>query len=193
MGCVFTKLAEEDYMSKIYKKYMNRSRVYGRSLDGFDVDVSAIEAAICKDPTKCSHPYLNKWDGEYLCMDCWKSLNTCNAGVCTIIPGYAGVCTIISGYAERIAREEELENNTPVDKIPEGLSEKERNDMIGKNSSMRGVKIGFLLEFSKKYNCWTCQIWRDVFGWMCLPFVSGHRIVLIWTLLPPLVIVNPSQ
>ena len=132
MGCVVTKIAVEvntkiavkDNVSKIYEQYMNRSQVYERSLDGFDVDVSAIEAGICKDPIKCSHPYLNKWDGEYLCMDCWKKLNTYNAGVCTIIPGYAGVCTIISGYAERIALVEELENNTPVDKIPKGLSEK---------------------------------------------------------------------
>ena len=115
-------------MSTIYEQYMNRSQVYGGSLGCLDVDVSAIEAGICKDPIKCSHPYLNKWDGEYVCMDCSEKLNTYNAGVCIIKPDYAA----------RIAQEEELENNTPVDKIPEGLSEKEMNDVIGKNSSMRG-------------------------------------------------------
>ena len=66
-------------MCEIYEQHMNRSQVYGRSLDGLDVDVSAIEAGICKDPTKCSHPYLNKWDGECVCMDCWEKLNTYNA------------------------------------------------------------------------------------------------------------------
>ena len=39
--------------------------------------------------------------------------------------------------------------------------------------------------------------WRCRSGEMCLvgcvSFVNGHRIVLIWSLLPPLVIVNPSQ
>ena len=148
----------------MYEQYMNRSQVYERSLEGLDVEVSAIEAGICKDPTKCLHPYLNKWDEEYLCMDCWERLNTYNAGV----------CTIISGYAERIAQEEELENNTPVDKIPEGLSEKERNDVIGKNSSMRGVKIGFLLEFTKKYNCWTWTSW-DVIRKIVKPQTADGR------------------
>ena len=50
-------------MSGIYAQYMNRrSQVYERSLESLDVEVSAIEAGICKDPTKCLHPYLNKWD-----------------------------------------------------------------------------------------------------------------------------------
>ena len=151
-------------MSNIYEQYMNRSQVYGGSLDGLDVNVPAIEAGICKDPTKCSHPYLNKWDREYLCMDCWEKLNTYNAGVCIIKPD----------YAERIAQEEELENDTPVDKISEGLSEKEMNDVIGKNSSMRGVKIGFLLEFTKKYNCWAWTSW-DVIRKIVKPQTADGR------------------
>ena len=151
-------------MSNGYEQYTNKSQVYGRSLYGFDVDVSVIEAGICKDPTKCSHPYLNKWDGEYVCMDCGEKLSTYNAGVCIIIPG----------YADRIAQEEELEKNTAVDKIPEGLSEKEMNVVIGKNSSMRGVKIGFLSEFTKKYNCWTWTSW-DVIRKIIIPQTAEGR------------------
>ena len=124
------KKVKEKYMPKIYEQYVNRNRVYVRSLVGLDVELSVIEAGICKDAKKCLHPYLNKWDGEYLCMDCWKKLNTYDMTT--------GISTPEEGYAERIAQEEELENNTPVDRIPEALSGKERNDVIGKNSSMRG-------------------------------------------------------
>ena len=153
-------------MSKMYEQYMNRSQVYERSLDGLDVDASAIEAAICKDPTKCLHPYLNKWDGEYLCMDCWKKLNTYDMTT--------HISTPEEGYGERIAAEEKLENDTPVDAMPEGLSEEERNILIGKKSSLRGVKIGFLLEFTRKYNCWEWSSW-EVIRKIIKPETEGLR------------------
>ena len=35
-------------MPKIYEQYMNRNRVYVRSLDGLDVELSVIEAGICR-------------------------------------------------------------------------------------------------------------------------------------------------
>ena len=42
---------------------------------------------------KCKHEYLNKWDGQYVCMDCFYYLNNDN-----------------DNDKERIKYEEELEN-----------------------------------------------------------------------------------
>ena len=42
------KKVKEKYMPKIYEQYMNRNRVYVRSLDGLDVELSVIEAGICR-------------------------------------------------------------------------------------------------------------------------------------------------
>ena len=49
------KKVKEKYMPKIYEQYMNRNRVYVRSLDGLDVELSVIEAGICKDAKKLVH------------------------------------------------------------------------------------------------------------------------------------------
>ena len=62
----------------------------------------------CEDQCTCTHPYLNKWDGRYLCMDCWYKLNDTPAA--------------IAKNADRIALEAELERKTPVDVIGEGQS-----------------------------------------------------------------------
>ena len=160
------KKVKEKYMPKICEQYVNRNRAYVRSLVGLDVELSVVEADICKDAKKCLHPYLNKWDGEYLCMDCWKKLNTYDMAT--------GISTPEEGYGERIAAEEKLENDTPVDAMPEGLSEEERNILIGKKSSLRGVKIGFLLEFTKKYNCWEWSSW-EVIRKIIKPETEGLR------------------
>ena len=147
-------------------RYMNRELVYARSLTGLDSDLPAIEAGICKDATKCLHPYLNKWDGVYVCMDCWKRLNAYDVGTKT--------CTPMEGFAERIAMEEELEKNTSVDDMPEELSEEEKRDLTGRNSSARGVKIGFLMEFTKKNRCWEWSSW-DVIRKIIKPLTARSR------------------
>ena len=54
---------------------------------------------------------------------------------------------VIAKNADRIALEAELERKTPVDVIGEGQS-------VGSMSAARGVKIGFLLAFTKSYNCY---------------------------------------
>ena len=105
------KKVKEKYMPKICEQYVNRNRAYVRSLVGLDVELSVVEADVCKDAKKCLHPYLNKWDGEYLCMDCWKKLNTYDMTT--------GISTPEEGYGERIAAEGKLENDTPVEWIEE--------------------------------------------------------------------------
>lgn len=96
---------------------------------------------ICKDPSLCGHPFLNKWDGIYICMDCWYKLND--------TPDSRTL------NADRIAREVELELNTPRDNVLSDMSE-------GKRSQLRGVKIAFLLEFTKKFNCLDWNSWEII-------------------------------
>ena len=72
----------------------------------------------------CPHQYLNKWDGEYVCMDCNQKLQD----------------------TDRIMSETELEASTPADTIPVDIT-------VGKMSQMRGVSIAFLLAFTAKFDC----------------------------------------
>ena len=76
----------------------------------------------------------------YVCTECGENLNP------------SGVTK--DEYVARVAREEELERNTPVDDIPDGMSEKETQDYIGKCSQERVVKLGFLLTFTVMFECW---------------------------------------
>ena len=92
----------------------------------------------CKDQCKCTHPYLNKWDGGYLCMDCWCKLND--------------TAEAMEKHKDRLAQEAELEKNTPVDVVEEGQS-------VGSMSAARGVSIGWLLAFTKLYNCYEWNSW----------------------------------
>lgn len=97
------------------------------------------------DRTKCLHCYLNKWEGKYFCMTCSSSVTD----------------------ASRIAVEEELERATPINLIQEGLS-------IGRMSQMRGITIGFLLAFTKTYNCWKWTSW-DVISKIIKPSTQAKR------------------
>jgi hypothetical protein len=85
---------------------------------------------------KCTHPYLNKWDGIYVCMDCNYRLEA-------------------QKDKDRINNEETMEKNTPYDVIPEGMS-------VGKLSQMRGVSIKFLLQFTQKHDCWSWNSWNVI-------------------------------
>ena len=97
--------------------------------------------AICSDESACPHPYLHKWDGMYICQDCRYELNDSDEAR--------------ERNADRIAEEERLERETPTDLIKEGMSE-------GKLSASRGVKLGFLLSFTKQYDCWEWTSWDIV-------------------------------
>lgn len=80
----------------------------------------------CSEKQQCPHLYLNKWEGEYLCMDCKYNLSS-------------------DQDAARIQIEQEAEAKTPCDTISADIS-------VGKMSQMRGVSIGFLQEFTIKHN-----------------------------------------
>jgi hypothetical protein len=96
----------------------------------------------------CFHRYLNKWDGVYVCMDCFDRLAT-------------------EKDAARIAAEEDREHNTPSDVIP---ADKD----VGQMSHQRGVSIGFLLEFTNTYNCWKWNSW-DVIKKIIKPATEETR------------------
>jgi ankyrin repeat protein len=96
----------------------------------------------------CNDPYLNKWDGEYVCMDCWYKLDPFIDQV-------------------RILSEEEAECHTPCDEVPIDKS-------IGKLSQERGVSIKFLLDFTHKYGCWSWTSW-DVIRRIIKPQTAFRR------------------
>lgn len=107
------------------------------------------------DSTPCIHRYLNKWEGEYICMDCWKKLEA--PPCCSFECFFVFACpssldfTDISGLSDfqRIKLENTLESCTPRDPTPCFLFDNEaRATNIGKMSQRRGISIGFLLAFT---------------------------------------------
>ena len=154
-----------DY-DRLLEKFVTRKRAYGRTLD-LNLDLAAVEASICYSKEECTHPYLFNWDGVIFCCDCREELNTPSAF-------FFGGRVPKPEYALRLAQEEKIIENTPDDVIPEGLSEDEKMKFIGKNSQMRGVKIGFLLELTKKYGCfnWTSH---DVIRKIVKPMTESTR------------------
>ena len=118
-----------------------------RDIDRYRTDISShmkamkVDVDICKDSAICPHTYLNKWDGIYVCTDCYYKLNDTLA--------------VAEMNKERIRKEEELESCTPLDPIPSYFhSDSDISDFMGKNSACRGVKLGFLLAFTLELSCW---------------------------------------
>ena len=97
--------------------------------------IRCIDESFCCDSHRI-HRYLNKWDGIYVCMDCFYNLS-------------------LEKDVARIAAEEGRERDTPCDAIP---ADKD----VGRMSQERGVSIGFLLEFTKTYNCWEWNSWEVI-------------------------------
>lgn len=83
----------------------------------------------------CNHTYLNKWDGDYICMKCSYKFDRCS-----------------DIDRERINLEERLEATTGVDNSYPGVT-------LGEASRRRGVSIGFLLQFTKDNDCWQWNSW----------------------------------
>ena len=100
------------------------------------------EAGGCDDKSLCRHPYFNKWEGKYICMDCWATLDPSDPT-----------------QEELIKAQEAKEANTLSDTIPTNMHDDELKSHIGKMSQQRGVSIGFLWAFTKKFNCWDKSSW----------------------------------
>jgi hypothetical protein len=96
----------------------------------------------CDDKSLCRHPYFNKWEGKYICMDCWLTLDPSDPT-----------------QEELIKAQEAKEANTLSDTIPTNMHDDELKSHIGKMSQQRGVSIGFLWAFTKKFNCWDKSSW----------------------------------
>lgn len=103
------------------------------SVEGME---SVPHVAVDAEDGECSHQYLDKWGPLYHCKRCGHNLNRMN-------------------YASRYLSEAVLEENTGIDRIPDGLAQNEIKTYIGKKSRDRGVSIRFLLAFTNKYNCWS--------------------------------------
>jgi hypothetical protein len=132
----------------------------------------------CADPSKCNHPYFNKWEGEYICMDCWKKLE--RPVCCTSNYFFARFCASLldtpdSSDFERISLETKLESITPTDPIPCFLFDDDAKvTSIGKMSQNRGISIGFLLAFTEKYDCWKWTSW-EIIRKIIKPSTEAHR------------------
>ena len=100
------------------------------------------EVGGCDDKCFCRHPYFNKWEGKYICMDCWATLDPSDPTQELLIKA-----------------QEAKEANTLSDTIPTNIPNDELNSHIGKMSQQRGVSIGFLWTFTKKFNCWDKSSW----------------------------------
>ena len=102
---------------------------------------------------QCNHKYLNKWVDKYYCMSCPYILNDNND-------------------IERIKLEKRLEEITDQANA-EDISSKSDDD-IGKKSQERGISIRFLLEFTRKYQCWDWNSW-DVIKNIIKPATEARR------------------
>ena len=140
-------------------EFLKQARVYATRLE-IDIDHILNEATVCKDKDKCNHSYLHKWDSEYVCMDCKENLNPS--------------CVAKDEYAARVAHEEELERNTSVDVIHKDIPENKKQDYIGKLSQGRGVKLGFLLEFTRLFKLWGLSA-ADVIRLIVKPLTKHTR------------------
>lgn len=74
-----------------------------------------------------------------MCMDCWYKLNDC--------------LDAKQKHADRVLEKNEHCEST-CDVYPTDLSEGELSNWVGQQSANRGVTIGFLLEFTKHFDCW---------------------------------------
>ena len=95
----------------------------------------------------CLHLCVEKWDGQYVCNQCYKYLNYDDG------KNGDGHCGNL-GDAAREAREREIEATIISDAIPPDLSVEQRKDHVGKLSQGRGVPIGWLVDFTVKNDCW---------------------------------------
>jgi ankyrin repeat protein len=83
----------------------------------------------------CTHHYLEKWEGVYHCMDCKVNITD----------------------PERIKSEIEIENKI------ESLLQSKQDDsstVIEDTSHLRGVKIGWLVEWTNTHQCWNMPTWK---------------------------------
>lgn len=81
----------------------------------------------------CLHPYLEKWEGQYHCMDCKEAIID----------------------RDRIESERELEEMIESKSSP-NMDSSADND----TSHMRGVKIRWLVEWTHAHQCWNIPTWK---------------------------------
>ena len=90
-------------------------------------------------------------------MDCWYCLNNTPEAR--------------EKNEDRLAQEAELERNTPADVAGEGQT-------VGSMSAARGVKIGWLLAFSRYFDCYEWNSW-DIIRMILKPATEALRCRLV--------------
>ena len=93
-----------------------------------------------KNCTSCTHLFLHKWDGIYVCTDCMYCLNDTVENT--------------ELNKDRLRIEEAAERSTPRDQIPASLCQEDIKIFKGKSSAKRGVKLGFIYAITVYLDCW---------------------------------------
>ena len=102
------------------------------------------------------------WDGVYVCMDCFYRLNDTEDAK--------------AANADRILNEDTYCNSIG-DVFPEDFAsrtEEEQTDYIGERSASRGVSIGFLLQFTQRFDCWSWSS-AEIIRKIIKPATQGTR------------------
>ena len=120
-----------------------------------------LEDNVCTDPSICPHPYLHNWDGLRKCTDCGYNLNVLDDATKKWMP-FGATDEERDKNQARIVLEEELESNTPYDELSLTLDPVEMEKHVGKQSALRGVKLGLLVFITRKFNLWKMNSWEVI-------------------------------
>ena len=142
-----------DFWAELSETSRIEAKKFGRRIP--DLPVGALDG-VCEDQSHCSHLFFDKWEGVYVCKFCRYKMNEMDD-------------------SDRIKSEVLKEKQTPNDDYPSGLSDEVLKTYIGKKSQERGVTIGFLLAFTKKFNCWQWTA-REVISRIILPATQADRV-----------------
>ena len=118
----------------------------------------------------CLHLCVEKWDGQYVCNQCYKYFNYDDGREVS-----KGHCDNLRDAA-REAREREIEASIVPDTIPPDflIDEERRKDYVGKLSQGRGVPIGWLVDFTIENDCWDMTT-QDVCRKFIFPATAARR------------------
>lgn len=95
--------------------------------------------SVHKTLESCLHPYVENWDGVYHCCDCKVALHEPN----------------------RVAYESEQENKVKNEDLQAfGSDPIECIQNAAISSHLRGVQIGWLVQWTKERDCWDIPTWK---------------------------------
>ena len=145
---------EDDFMSQVISQYQEVIKASNITLEHFysldEIDVLPFLTGTCnvqdphvlhklytcyfdhKSSKPCCHPYLEKWGDIYHCCDCHNSISEPTSRI---------------EYEDNMEQEVLLEDNDCYKNSPH-------------ESVNRGVCIGWVLDWTKKYDLWNLPTWK---------------------------------